>query len=42
MTSAVARAEHAESLLKKQTELLDEMAEMAAEKETAESQVVAL
>ena len=42
VTSAVARAEHAESLLKKQTELLDEMAEMAAEKETAESQVVAL
>ena len=42
VTSAVARAEHAETLLKKQTELLDEMAEMAAEKETAESQVVAL
>ena len=33
VTSAVARADHAEGLLRKQTELLDEMAEMAAEKE---------
>ena len=31
VTSAVARADHAEGLLRKQTELLDEMAEMAAE-----------
>ena len=42
VTSAVARADHAEGLLRKQTELLDEMAEMAAEKESAEAQCVAL
>ena len=42
IASAVARAEHAEQNLRQQTELLDEMAELAAEKEATLAQVVTL
>ena len=42
IASAMARAAHAEESLRSQTELLDEMAEIAAQKEAAEALVVTL
>jgi len=42
ITAAAARADHAEASLRRQTELLDEMAEMAALKEAAHAKVEAM
>ena len=42
IASAMSRAAHAEESLRSQTELLDEMAEMAAQKEAAQALVVTL
>ena len=42
IASAMARATHAEESLRSQTELLDEMAELAAQKEAAQALVVTL